>query len=708
MSTRKKSKDPGRRRASLAGDVRDKERAPAATSSMGRTGQKGDLPSAIAKRAAAQLPGTQREGKNQGRRRSLRNNTAQSVVSDSGAASNAGLAGASQRSAKELIVSGEQTGLRKRTSVTERDFAMEQPGSSKESMKTPHAGAMERRGEAAHDGITEEPAQTGHAVIMKQSGVVVPTGPTFQPVASQSAGAVAETGNTELLAPSTQSGFTGPLAKSHSLRRGSQKSRDSFISTTSQAANVTEDVEWDGDEATNSQSMAIDYPERQSLHPTGPLYGKTLTPKASSPSSFTRETLKALSTLLCSHSPTGSTQVFDTLVLSCPCKPRTPGLFTLKNIDKVSSIPIAKHVQDTSNLVLGIKPPVTSDDLILLSDLSLLTGVFRLIDTLNDRDVVRHLSWLFVQAYGAVADPAAVLLLLHGSKLYAERQRPLFCASQVEASYQLLVAALTSVASFSPEQRRFIEAHLVAIVETFGIGNEQVSSTRKPLTNISASHKTVPTDVRKKPMKLEEAYENFPESAASFIEYWIETRRRQRALFGTDAAAEELLVSSSKALPYARYTHVLNQLSMPLGALALPLYCPEGTKGMLHGGLLYLYAQALVGALDSDGVRAFEQRTFGCLPNSGNIFPEIPAMEVAYASFKRQHQRNDSQLSEDLTEEKVFFITACMITCATTPADNVYGGDCNKAVMNFAPFAEAFQCAPGSNMNPKRKCTFFD
>ncbi|XP_075721631.1 endothelin-converting enzyme 1-like [Rhipicephalus microplus] len=228
------------------------------------------------------------------------------------------------------------------------------------------------------------------------------------------------------------------------------------------------------------------------------------------------------------------------------------------------------------------------------------------------------------------------------------------------------------------------------------------------------------------PMKLEKTYESFPESAASFIEYWIETRRRQRALFGTDAAAEELLISSSKALPYARYTHVLNQLSMPLGALALPLYCPEGTKGMLHGGLLYLYAQALVGALDSDGVRvdpqgnigpswlgetsrkAFEQRTFGCLPNSGNIFPEIPAMEVAYASFKRQHQRNDSQLSEELTEEKVFFITACMITCAMTPADNVYGGDCNKAVMNFAPFAEAFQCAPGSNMNPERKCTFFD
>ncbi|KAL3195664.1 hypothetical protein MRX96_001791 [Rhipicephalus microplus] len=214
MSTRKKSKDPGRRRASLAGDVRDKERAPAATSSMGRTGKKGDLPSAIGQAGSSTVAWNPEGGKESRVDDEVcRNNTAQSVVSDSGAASNAGLAGASQRSAKELIVSGEQTGLRKRTSVTERDFAMEQPGSSKESMKAPHAGAMERRGEAGHDGITEEPAQTGHAVIMKQAGVVVPTGPTFQPVASQSAGAVAETGNTELLVPSTQSGFTGPLAK---------------------------------------------------------------------------------------------------------------------------------------------------------------------------------------------------------------------------------------------------------------------------------------------------------------------------------------------------------------------------------------------------------------------------------------------------------------------------------------------------------------
>ncbi|KAL1419533.1 hypothetical protein MTO96_025277 [Rhipicephalus appendiculatus] len=62
----------------------------------------------------------------------------------------------------------------------------------------------------------------------------------------------------------------------------------------------------------------------------------------------------------------------------------------------------------------------------------------------------------------------------------------------------------------------------------------------------------------------------------------------------------------------------------------------------------------------------------------------------------------------DLTEEKVFFITACLSTCAKTPAENFYGGDCNKAMMNFAPFAKAFNCPKGSKMKPATQCSFYD
>ncbi|XP_049526948.1 endothelin-converting enzyme 2-like isoform X2 [Dermacentor silvarum] len=256
------------------------------------------------------------------------------------------------------------------------------------------------------------------------------------------------------------------------------------------------------------------------------------------------------------------------------------------------------------------------------------------------------------------------------------------------------------------------------------LDNETKHAAVAKLTNV----RTIvwPSDKFLTAKALEKVYGNFTDSAPSFVEYWIETRRSQRLMFGSEAAEQELLLRDNAQLPYVEYVHVLNRLSVALGALAPPLYYQDGTKAMLHGGVLYQYARELLRAIDNEGVKInqhgefvwnwlsedqrepFKKRTQDCLPNNVSIFPEVPAMEVAYEAFKRNVNENEAQLAPDLTEEKVFFITACLPSCAVTPADNLYGGDCNKAVMNFAPFAEAFGCPVGSNMNPATKCTFYD
>ncbi|KAL3195633.1 hypothetical protein MRX96_001766 [Rhipicephalus microplus] len=76
--------------------------------------------------------------------------------------------------------------------------------------------------------------------------------------------------------------------------------------------------------------------------------------------------------------------------------------------------------------------------------------------------------------------------------------------------------------------------------------------------------------------------------------------------------------------------------------------------------------------LSKEVQKAFSLRALHCLPGGVSIFPEVPAMEVAYEAFKRRIDKNNTQLSEDLTEEKVFFITACLSTCARTPSDNLF------------------------------------
>ncbi|KAH7964626.1 hypothetical protein HPB51_027142 [Rhipicephalus microplus] len=91
---------------------------------------------------------------------------------------------------------------------------------------------------------------------------------------------------------------------------------------------------------------------------------------------------------------------------------------------------------------------------------------------------------------------------------------------------------------------------------------------------------------------LEEVYKSFPGYASSFTKFWIETRRSQRQLFGSEAAAEELVLGDNAKLPYVNYVDMLNRLSLSLGALAPPLYYPDGTNAMLHGvdggeGVLY-------------------------------------------------------------------------------------------------------------------------
>ncbi|KAH8026908.1 hypothetical protein HPB51_000030 [Rhipicephalus microplus] len=77
------------------------------------------------------------------------------------------------------------------------------------------------------------------------------------------------------------------------------------------------------------------------------------------------------------------------------------------------------------------------------------------------------------------------------------------------------------------------------------------------------------------PSRLEEVYKHFPEDATSFTEFWIEARRSQRLLFGTDAATEELLLGNNYNLPYVEYVQVLNH--------PLPLHRRTAATALLLG-----------------------------------------------------------------------------------------------------------------------------
>ncbi|KAH8026911.1 hypothetical protein HPB51_000033 [Rhipicephalus microplus] len=382
------------------------------------------------------------------------------------------------------------------------------------------------------------------------------------------------------------------------------------------------------------------------------------------------------------------TYIFNKLLPSCPCEPRIQASLNLTEFENMTSYFFGRHTINLLNAVTRINPPVTMNETVLISDIFQFLRMKNIIDEVDDKTLLRHLSWLFLQ--GSVP-------------------------CEIHASESLSVP-------------NFVLPSQVAVDKTWACSwfdNDTKQAAAGKLTNMSTV--VWPPEKFLDPEVLEEVYKDFPDNASSFAEYWIETRRRQRLLFGSEASTAEQLLGDNTHPPYAAYVQLLNHLSLSLGALAPPLYYPDGTNAMLYGGVLYLYARALITAVGNEGFtvnaeaevtsswlsrevqKAFSLRALHCLPGGVSIFPEVPAMEVAYEAFKRRIDKNNTlPLSEDLTEEKVFFITACLSTCARTPSDNLFGGDCNKAVMNFAPFAEAFNCPVGSKMNPKNKCSYYD
>ncbi|KAK8772405.1 hypothetical protein V5799_024351, partial [Amblyomma americanum] len=361
--------------------------------------------------------------------------------------------------------------------------------------------------------------------------------------------------------------------------------------------------------------------------------------------------------------------VFDLLIRPGTSTARTPVQFALRSWENHSLIESAEDVRRALNSVLRIKPPLTPDDLILFSNLALLKGMSNIFNKFKDRLVRRHLAWLFVWAYGIMANPAAILEVMHGDKTRAEQSRIRYCAAQVEANYKLLVAAMTIASYFPSEKRALIDEHLSGIVEmaikktsaASWLDNQTIGVAVKKLKNVRTL--LWPTEKYLTVEGIEEAYANFSENASSFAHLWIDARRNIRNLFGSEAGVQEQRLRLSSAQPYIEYVPVLNVLALSLGALAPPLFYPDGTNAMMHGGLGYFYARELVGAIDREGVKVdplghivpswlseavkprFRQRDQGCLHYNSSVFPEVPAMEVAFAAFQQHAENSDLQLT---------------------------------------------------------------
>ncbi|KAL1438104.1 hypothetical protein MTO96_048197 [Rhipicephalus appendiculatus] len=424
--------------------------------------------------------------------------------------------------------------------------------------------------------------------------------------------------------------------------------------------------------------------------------------------------------------------VFDALLRAATNRNKKPTVLPLKALTDYPELSSAGFVMDVINRTLGLAQESPDDEAqLLISDQVYLDAVREIVRRLSVSELKRHLAWLFVQTHGVVADPGRLLFALFGEKSRARQERPLFCAAQVESSYKLLVAAADSVTRFTVKERRVISDRLAdvqaAVKKTQGSLWLDVRTKAAAVDKFSKVKIVLwPRDEFLTEDALDRAFQSFLlNGTASLAQLWEDTRLIWHALRDTSEGNENDRLPYSYTQPYARYWYLLNTVRLSLGLLAQPAYYSQGTRAMLFGGLGFLFARELVRAVDGSGVGLdstgkpvagswmsdstarvnFEKR----LRCEEDLFPDVPAVEVAFAAFLdgSSGDSNDLRLSRRFSEPQVFFLTLCHLACVCSHHDNLYGADCNRVVRNFQPFADAFRCAPGSKMNPTDKCRFF-
>ncbi|XP_065296969.1 endothelin-converting enzyme 1-like [Dermacentor albipictus] len=422
-------------------------------------------------------------------------------------------------------------------------------------------------------------------------------------------------------------------------------------------------------------------------------------------------------------------------------------------------VPIAKIILYTPPLdskqwlralkQLELQPEMESNDQVLIADKNFFQTMAAVMASYTDTQLLSLIAWSCVQLLA----PAVDLQLLkyrydQGIILY----RPYFCERFVETAYRLLVVALTSVSRFSRQERTVISAnfdHLVAIASALVNATDWLDAENRQLASMKLASTRLqlwPPEHFLKNEALDRMYAAFPSAELPFAEYWMQSSRSAADTYHASANIDVLSYAVNYELPYLLYDAASGAVKVAVGAITPPLYYSEGTKAMFYGGLGFSMAVNLVASMDKQGLRwhpngifgdsflshaafrAFQDRD-GCLataeeaavvdyptyqtrPGSRtSIFPEIPALEVAYAAYRRSisesHEDSPQGISRNLSGDQVFFMTLCYMTCSLPGGVGPHTVDCSKAVSNSEAFAQAFQCPYGSKMNPKKKCTFF-
>ncbi|XP_077541071.1 uncharacterized protein LOC144153295 [Haemaphysalis longicornis] len=158
--------------------------------------------------------------------------------------------------------------------------------------------------------------------------------------------------------------------------------------------------------------------------------------------------------------------VFDEWTRVINNENKKPALFLFGDIEKYTpSLPKERWMKALDQAVIDAAPyGDDSGDRLVVTDVALLKAVDSLFTTYSNVELLRHLSWFFIQVFAPLAD-RSLLRLKFGSEKGAEMHKHEFCATEVEDSYGPLVPVVYVYPRFTVGMRRAIDEHFVDIMQ---------------------------------------------------------------------------------------------------------------------------------------------------------------------------------------------------------------------------------------------------